>query len=60
MKGYASTWWTTMRQEEGKIHGYTWEFFKERIELEFIPTIPITSQDANSMTLQQMTTCANM
>jgi hypothetical protein len=23
--------------EEGKTHGYTWEFFKERIELEFIP-----------------------
>jgi hypothetical protein len=26
-----------MRQEEGKTHGYTWEFFKECIELEFIP-----------------------
>jgi hypothetical protein len=26
-----------MRQEEGKNHGYTWEFFKERIESEFIP-----------------------
>jgi len=26
-----------MRQEEGKTHGYTWEFFKEHIELEFIP-----------------------
>jgi hypothetical protein len=37
LKGYASTWWRTMRQEEGKTHGYTWEFFKERIELEFIP-----------------------
>ncbi len=37
LKGYASTWWRTMRQEEGKNHGYTWEFFKERIELEFIP-----------------------
>jgi hypothetical protein len=23
--------------KEGKTHGYTWEFFKERIELEFIP-----------------------
>jgi hypothetical protein len=23
--------------EEGKTHGYTWEFFKEHIELEFIP-----------------------
>ncbi len=24
-----------MRQEEGKTHDYTWEFFKERIKLEF-------------------------
>jgi hypothetical protein len=37
LKGYASTWCRMVRQEEGKIHGYTWEFFKERIELEFIP-----------------------
>jgi len=37
LKGYVSTWWRTVRQEEGKTHGYTWEFFKERIELEFIP-----------------------
>jgi hypothetical protein len=37
LKGYASTWWRTVRQEEGKTHGYTWEFFKERIKLEFIP-----------------------
>jgi len=37
LKGYASTWWRTVRQEEGKTHGYMWEFFKERIELEFIP-----------------------
>jgi len=37
LKGYASTWWRTVRQEEKKTHGYTWEFFKERIELEFIP-----------------------
>jgi hypothetical protein len=37
LKGYVSTWWRTMKQEEGKTHGYTWEFFKERIELEFIP-----------------------
>jgi hypothetical protein len=37
LKGYASTWWRTVRQEEGKTHGYTWEFFKERIESEFIP-----------------------
>jgi len=26
-----------VKQEEGKTHGYTWEFFKECIELEFIP-----------------------
>jgi len=26
-----------MRQEERKTHRYTWEFFKERMELEFIP-----------------------
>jgi hypothetical protein len=37
LKGYASTWWKTVRQEEGKNHGYTWKFFKERIEFEFVP-----------------------
>jgi len=37
LKGYASTWWRIVRQKEGKTHGYTWEFFKERIELQFIP-----------------------
>jgi hypothetical protein len=37
LKGYASTWWRTVKQEEGKTHGYTWELFKERIESEFIP-----------------------
>jgi hypothetical protein len=37
LKGYASTWWRTVRQEEGKTHGYTLEFFKECIESEFIP-----------------------
>ncbi len=37
LKGYASTWWRTMRQEKGKNHGYTWEFVKERIESEFVP-----------------------
>jgi hypothetical protein len=37
LKGYTSTWWRTVKQEEGKTHGYTWEFFKEHIELEFIP-----------------------
>jgi hypothetical protein len=37
LKGYATTWWRTVRQEEGKNHGYTWEFFKDRIEAKFIP-----------------------
>jgi hypothetical protein len=37
LKGYATTWWRTLRQEEGKNHGYTWEFFKERIKSEFVP-----------------------
>jgi len=37
LKGYASTWWRIMRQEEGKTHSYTWEFFKECIKLEFNP-----------------------
>jgi hypothetical protein len=31
------TWWRIVRQKEGKTHDYTWEFFKEHIELEFIP-----------------------
>jgi hypothetical protein len=37
LKGYAATWWRTVKQEEGKNHGYTWEFFKERLELEPVP-----------------------
>ncbi len=37
LKGYAATWWRLVRQEEGKNHGYTWEFFKERLESEFVP-----------------------
>jgi hypothetical protein len=37
LKGYCLTWWKTIRQEEGKTHGYTWEFFKECIKLKFIP-----------------------
>ncbi len=37
LKNYASTWWWIVRQDEGKTHGYTWEFFKQHIELEFIP-----------------------
>jgi len=36
LKGYAATWWRTMRQEEGKNHGYTWEFFTKRLESEFV------------------------
>jgi hypothetical protein len=43
LKGYASTWRKMVRQKERKNHGYTWEFFKEHIKLEFIPRIPITS-----------------
>ncbi len=37
LKSCVSTWWRTVRQEEGKTHGYKWEFFKERIKLEFNP-----------------------
>jgi hypothetical protein len=37
LKGYAATWWRPMKQEEGKNHGYTWEFFKDRVETEFVP-----------------------
>jgi hypothetical protein len=37
LKGYVTTWWKTMRQEEGRNHGYTWEFFKECIKIEFVP-----------------------
>jgi hypothetical protein len=36
LKNDASTWCRMVRQEEGKNHGYTWEFFKERVEAEFI------------------------
>jgi hypothetical protein len=37
LKGYAITWWRIVRQEESKNHGYTWEFFKERVETKFVP-----------------------
>jgi hypothetical protein len=37
LKGYVSKWWRTVRSKERKTHGYTWEFFEECIELEFIP-----------------------
>jgi hypothetical protein len=37
LKGYVSTLWRTVRQEEGKNHVYTWKFFKKHIKLEFIP-----------------------
>jgi len=37
LKGYAATWWKIVRQEEGKNHGYIWEFFQERVEFEFVP-----------------------
>jgi hypothetical protein len=36
-KGYVATWWRIVKQEQGKNHGYTWEFFKERTETEFVP-----------------------
>ncbi len=37
LKGYPSTWWRIVKQEEGKNHGYTWEFFKEHMESKLIP-----------------------
>ncbi len=37
LKGYIATWWRTVKQEEGKNHGYTWEFFKECVEFKFVP-----------------------
>jgi len=37
LKGYAATWWRIVRQEEGKNHGYSWEFFKEHVESKFVP-----------------------
>jgi hypothetical protein len=37
MPHMVSTWWRMVRQEKGKTHGYTWEFFMECIVLEFIP-----------------------
>jgi len=37
LKGYAATWWRIVRQEERKSHRYTWEFFKDRMETEFVP-----------------------
>jgi hypothetical protein len=37
LKGYATTWWRTVRQKEGKNHGYTWEFFTEWVESKFVP-----------------------
>jgi len=37
LKGYVATWWRIVKQEEGKNHGYTWEFFKERVETKFVP-----------------------
>jgi hypothetical protein len=36
LKGYVLTWWRIVKQNEGKTHGYTWKFFEEHIELEFI------------------------
>jgi hypothetical protein len=36
LKGYISTWWKMVREKERKSPNYTWEFFKECIELEYI------------------------
>jgi len=51
LKGYATTWWRIMKQKEGKNHGYTWEFFKERVESKFVPRNLTTSRGANFATL---------
>jgi hypothetical protein len=51
LKGYYLTWWRIVREEEGKTHGFTWEFFKERIKLKFIPINLTTFQHGNFMTL---------
>jgi hypothetical protein len=62
LKGYTSTWWRIVRQEEGKNHGYTCEFFKERIELEFVPKNfnYISRCKLRDLVNAQMTTCGNM
>jgi len=31
LKGYAATWWRTMKQEEGKNHGYTGPSFAHNL-----------------------------
>jgi hypothetical protein len=49
LKGYASTWWRTMRQREGKTPGYTWKFFK--FALNSFQRILTTSHNANFATL---------
>jgi hypothetical protein len=36
LKGYTSTWWRMVRQEEGKNYDYTKEFFKECIKSKFV------------------------
>jgi hypothetical protein len=36
LKSYVATWWRIVRQEERKNHSYTWEFFKKRVETEFV------------------------
>jgi len=62
LKGYVSTWWRTVKQEERKTHGYTWEFLKEHIELKFNPKklnyiLRCKFRDLVNVT---MTTCVNM
>jgi hypothetical protein len=51
LKGYVATWWRTVRQEEGKNHGYTWEFFKNALSRNLFQGTPITSRGASSVTL---------
>jgi len=47
LKGYASTWWRMVRQEEGKTHGYTKNTFSQNS----FQKILTTSQGANFVTL---------
>jgi hypothetical protein len=51
LKGYASTWWRTVRQKEGKTHGYTWNSSRNASSWNSFQRISITFQDANFVTL---------
>ncbi len=39
LEDYAETWWTYVRHESGKIHGYLWEDFQEWIKPKFVPKL---------------------